>query len=145
MTGGIITGIVALAVCSALGMLNYIDPTEHGGSVFLVVLGFILSVVAAVLVGILLKRFILVGLLALAFVGGYMAGMLLYNLIFIGFLQNDYALAGCTFGGALIAITIAYFWRAAIIIISTSLVGSYFFIRGISMFAGGFPNEVTLY
>jgi len=28
-----------------------------------------------------------------------------------------------------------------IVIISTSLIGSYFIIRGISLYAGGFPNE----
>jgi Ca2+/H+ antiporter len=30
------------------------------------------------------------------------------------------------------------------IIISTAIVGSYLFIRGISMYAGGYPGEVTL-
>jgi len=28
-----------------------------------------------------------------------------------------------------------------VVIISTSLIGSYFIIRGISLYAGGFPNE----
>jgi hypothetical protein len=30
------------------------------------------------------------------------------------------------------------------IILATSLVGSYFFVRGISLYAGGFPNEYLL-
>jgi hypothetical protein len=30
------------------------------------------------------------------------------------------------------------------IILSTSLVGSYFFVRGISLYAGGFPDEIII-
>ena len=30
------------------------------------------------------------------------------------------------------------------IIISTSIIGAYFFIRGISLYAGGFPNEMLI-
>ncbi len=31
-----------------------------------------------------------------------------------------------------------------ILIGSTSMIGSYLFIRGISLYAGGYPNEFTL-
>jgi hypothetical protein len=41
----------------------------------------------------------------------------------------------------IICVTFAYFLVDQVVIISTSLIGSYFIIRGISLYAGGFPNE----
>jgi len=40
---------------------------------------------------------------------------------------------------------LAFIWEDHIVILATSLIGAYLFIRGISIFAGGFPNEITLY
>lgn len=44
----------------------------------------------------------------------------------------------------IISIILAYFLRDYIIIISTSFIGAYAFIRGISLFAGYFPSEYTI-
>lgn len=39
---------------------------------------------------------------------------------------------------------IAYFVEKITIMFVTAFVGSYFVIRGISLYAGGFPNEIDL-
>jgi len=44
----------------------------------------------------------------------------------------------------LIAAVIAFNTEKLIIIAATSFMGSYFVIRGISQYAGGFPNETSL-
>ena len=41
-------------------------------------------------------------------------------------------------------IVVAFFLKDAIIIFATSFIGAYTLIRGISFFAGGFPNEFTV-
>lgn len=43
-----------------------------------------------------------------------------------------------------ILIVVAFIFKKAIIIFTTSFIGSYCFIRGISLFAGGFPDETTV-
>ena len=43
-----------------------------------------------------------------------------------------------------VMIAIAYFFKKFIIIFATSFIGAYCFIRGISLFAGGFPDEITV-
>ena len=41
-------------------------------------------------------------------------------------------------------IIVAFFLKKAIVIFATSFIGSYCFIRGISLFAGGYPSEFTI-
>jgi len=144
--GGITGFIIALCLCSAMGMLDYIDPTSTAdASVFWVVLAFFLSLGAGCLVGWLLYKFLIVGLLIVAFVGGFLVGYLLYNFLFLGWAKSTALLAILSFGLGGAAVVGSFFFRAAIIIVVTSLIGSYFTIRGISLFAGGFPSEITLY
>jgi len=144
--GGIVGGIVVLCLCSAMHMLDYIDPTTtDDASVAWVVLAFFLSLAGGILIGWLFFKFIIVGLLAIAFVGGFMAGGLIYNLVFIGWAKSTALLAIMTIGLGCAATVLAWFYRIAIIIVSTSLIGSYFTIRGLSLFIGGFPSEITLY
>ena len=45
----------------------------------------------------------------------------------------------------MVAAGLSFVLRSHILIISTAFVGSYGFIRGISFYAGGYPNEFTLY
>jgi hypothetical protein len=144
--GGVAAFLITLILCSAMNMLDYIDPTTGSdASVFWVVLAFFLSLGAGVLVGWLLKKFIVVGLLIVAFVGGFAAGGLLYNLVFAGWANSTAFLAILTFGLGAGAVVAAYFWRLAIIIIVTALIGAYFTIRGLSLFIGGYPSEIELY
>ena len=104
-----------------------------------------MALAAGIIVGWILKKFLVVGLIIIAFIGGFAAGGLLYNLVFIGFAKSTAFLAILTFGLGAAAAVAAFFWRLAIIIIATSLIGSYFSIRGLSLFIGGYPNEITLY
>jgi energy-converting hydrogenase Eha subunit E len=47
-------------------------------------------------------------------------------------------------GCAIVAAALVFIAYNHAIILSTSLIGSYFFVRGISLYAGGYPNEFTL-
>jgi len=53
--GGGVSALIVLVFCSAVGMLDYADPTETGGNVGLVILAILLSILAGVGVGFLLK------------------------------------------------------------------------------------------
>lgn len=143
--GALVTFLVVMIFESAFGMLNYVDPTKDGGSLAVTILAFIIAIGLGVVVGILLNRFLMVGLCLLAGVGGYLGGLVLYNTIISFFTQSAIALACMTFGLGILVAALAYVFKDTIVIFTTALIGSYLTIRGISMFAGGFPNEFTLY
>ena len=48
------------------------------------------------------------------------------------------------FGLAAISAGLSFVIFDHVLIFSTSLIGSYSFVRGISLYAGGYPNEFTL-
>jgi len=52
---------------------------------------------------------------------------------------------GIVVGAAVICAIVAFFVETIVVIAITSFIGSYFLIRGISMYAGGFPNEFTIH
>lgn len=139
------TFFIVLLFCSLFGMLDYIDPTQDEGSVGLVVLSFLLATAAGVLVGFFMKKFFFYGFIVLGFIAGYFAGNLLYNLVLIGLVQSSVLFFFVTFGCGAIAAYLCYKRKKELAIITTAFLGAYCFVRGISIFAGGFPNEYALY
>lgn len=99
LSGGLATAFIIFVLCSALGMLDYIDPTKSDGNAGLVALSFILSLGLGVLAGFLLYKFMQVGLYVLAFVGGYLFGGLVYNFLLVS-LNSQFLLGFTTFGCA---------------------------------------------
>jgi len=144
LTGGA-TFLVVMLLCSVMGMLNYIDPTQEGGNVGLVVLSFVLAIGLGVLVGFLLKKFLVVGFGILGFLAGFFLGNLLYNLVLVTFLQSSVVLFIVAFGLGFAGAYFSVVNKGELKIYITALLGAYSFVRGISVFAGGYPNEVTLY
>lgn len=47
-------------------------------------------------------------------------------------------------GCAILAAILSFFFYEPVLIIGTAFAGSYMFFRGISFYAGGFPNEFDL-
>jgi len=144
LTGGA-TFLVVMLLCSVFGMLNYIDPTQDGGNIGLVILSFVLAIGLGVLVGFLLKKFLVVGFGILGFLAGFFLGNLLYNLVLVTFVQSSVVLFIVAFGLGAAGAYLTVKQKSELKIIVTALLGSYAFVRGISVFAGGYPNEITFY
>jgi hypothetical protein len=78
-------------------------------------------------------------------VSGFFIGQFLYNLF-----GNQIPANGILINVVFVVISIgvmvaiAFFFKKFIVIFATSFIGSYCFIRGISLFAGGFPDEITV-
>lgn len=101
------------------------------------------SVLVGALAGYLMTRVKTVGAAILAGWGGFMLGMLLNEMVLYKF-QSEAVFWIVCISCAVIAglLTICLFdW---VLIVMTAFAGSYCFWRGISMYAGGFPNEFTL-
>lgn len=78
-------------------------------------------------------------------VAGFLIGFVLYTFVFAQWFQHVGLLIGLVGLGGLIFGWLSWKFDKHIIVYLTAFFGSYALIRGISMFAGGFPNEVLLY
>ena len=146
VTGGM-TFMVVLLFASVLGFMVALDKGKnaHGGEIAMTVLSFLVAGAAGVLAGLFIKAIQRIGITILGTVAGFFAGFLLYTFVFAQWLQHVALL--CTLCG-FCAITLgylAYRYDKVLIVYLTAFLGSYAFVRGISMFAGKYPNEIFLY
>lgn len=82
------------------------------------------------------------GLGLLSACGGVALGFLL-NVTF--FIEEDWQYYGIIAGCAVVLGVLTYFLQETVIIFMTSLVGAYAIVRGVSLYAGGFPSEMELH
>jgi len=82
------------------------------------------------------------GLALLAACGGVALGFLL-NVSF--FIQEPWQYYGIMAACAVILALLTYFLQETVVIFMTSLLGSYGIVRGVSLYAGGFPSELSLH
>ena len=75
-------------------------------------------------------------------VGGYFGGDLITMAVGI---ENTYLYYTICVATAIVAFVLTLFFNQKAIILLTALSGSYLFVRGISLYAGGFPNEFTIH
>jgi len=76
--------------------------------------------------------------------GGVMLGLLLTT-VFGAALKSVYLYYALVVGMGILFFVITFFVEKFVLIMVTSFLGSYGIIRGISMYAGGFPNESELH
>lgn len=146
ITGGI-TFMVVLLFASVLGLMVALDKGKKssGGEIALCVLSFVVAAAAGVLAGLFIKAIRRIGLMLLGATAGFFIGFLLYTFVFAQWVQHVALLATLCFLGALAMGYLTYKFDKLLIVYLTAFLGSYAFIRGISMFAGKYPNEIFLY
>ena len=99
-------------------------------------------VVAGVGIGFLLVKSRKTGVAILAAWGGVTLGFILSATFVI---ENIYAEWGIIIGCAVVCAFFAFKSEKLVIMCATAHIGAYLTIRGISMYAGGFPNEASLH
>lgn len=101
------------------------------------------SILVGILVGFILAKMTKLGLAVLAGWGGATLGLVLWN-AFLYKTNSDVAFWIFIVAFALISASLSCCLFDHLLIITTAFVGAYAFVRGISMYAGGYPNEFTL-
>ena len=92
--------------------------------------------------GYFLKKYRKYGVGLIAGWGGVLIGFVLTSAFFVSNKALYWVIiAGCGVGAAVLAIWVEKF----VVITTTSFIGSYAAIRGVSLYAGGFPNEASLH
>lgn len=94
------------------------------------------------LVGFLLVKSRKVGITILAGWGGATIGFILSTTFVI---ESTAAYWGVIVGCVIVCAFFAFKTEKKVIMLATALIGAYLIIRGISMYAGGFPNENALH
>lgn len=146
VSGGL-TFMVVLLLLSVLGALKALDKGNNatGGQIALTVFSFVLSAGAAALAGWFLMKVKRVGITILAAAAGFFLGFLLYTFVFAQWLEYSAVLFSLLFMGTVLGAFLGWKFDKRIIVYLTAFLGAYALIRGISIFAGKFPNEIVLY
>lgn len=101
------------------------------------------SIIVGLAGGYLLYKCQKLGAMCIAGWGGFLGGLLL-NTTFMFAAGNEIVFWCINIGCAGVAAGLAYCFFYPVIITATSMSGAYMFVRGISFYAGGFPNEFDL-
>jgi len=134
--------VVTLGVFLFLGSLvfyNFLDKISHQWAQWCLLA---LVIVLAILAGYFVCRTRKLGVALLGAWGGVMLGFVLTTTFVVG---TDIAYYLIIIACALVCFFIAFKLETAVIITVTGFVGGYAIVRGISLYAGGFPNESELH
>ena len=123
-------------------LLCYVTYLQRDQKAYVIWFTFIMAVVCGLVMGYLCAKFERLGAAAITGWGGYICSLFLNAAIHN---QDSVILSwSITIGFVLLCGISTLCYLNESIILSTSMVGSYFFIRGISFYANGFPNEYIL-
>ena len=133
----IFTLAVFVAMALAFGWMNTV-----GGSIGCLAAGLVLGVIAAIL----MKRHVWLLVSLLGGVGGFFGGAFIFGVIAVTSGWNavwGFWVIACTM--ALIGLVVGYKLGAPIVLLTTSFVGSYLFMRAWTLFfPGHYPSESEL-
>jgi hypothetical protein len=139
---GVIFIVTTLAFFILVGNLFFNLFMKNSRTAWVQWVVIVLIAIVGAIVGGLLVKYRKLGISILAGWGGAMLGVLLTSIFFAGSTAVYWIIIiGC----AIVFAVAAYFLEKVMIQLITSFIGSYFLIRGISLFAGGFPNEIELH
>ena len=118
------------------------DPESIKDFAVWIILG--IWVIIAVVAGVFIAKKRKWGLAVVGAFGGVMIGLLLTT-VFGPSIKSAGVYYAIIIACALVAFFVAFKTEKFVLIFCTSFIGSYLFVRGISMYAGGFPNETELH
>jgi uncharacterized membrane protein HdeD (DUF308 family) len=132
----------SMLLFSFMGLMDGL-LTEGDSPVWLSIIAMIVSIALGVLAGWLMFKTWMVGACILGTTAGVFGMIALYNLLFFS-VESFWLLLAMIIIGGVAGALLTYKFFDMFAIISTSLIGAYALVRGVSTFAGGFPNEMTL-
>ena len=101
------------------------------------------SILIGLVAGFFMMKLERIGAALLAGWGGFLLGVMLNEMVL--YLAESQAVFWCvSIGCGIAAAVLSFFFYEHVLINMTAFGGAYMLIRGISFYAGGFPNEFTL-
>jgi len=147
-----LTGVVAIMSCLVTIILGVYFTSLFVDAVFKqenikdyavwIILG--IWVIIGIVVGYFMVKKRKWGIALMGAFGGVILGLLITTMVGPA-ISNDIFFYLIVIGFGILAFIITLYTEKAVIIVTTSFIGSYLIIRGIAMYAGGFPNETELH
>jgi hypothetical protein len=138
-----VTGSTVLTLASTLFVFSAFLNRDTSNTLMWIL--FSVCLVVSMIGGLLLAKFFRFGIAVAAGWGGVALALILYN-AFIYKIDNSNKIVFWIFivlmAVACAALSFKFCWPA--VIIATSIAGAYSLIRGISVMAGGYPNELEI-
>jgi hypothetical protein len=140
---------ITMLLFTMLSMFESARVEDKGGKLELTVIGttftYLASISIGIFLGFILKRMLKIGASIIGFVGGYLISIPLINLLF-GWINSETFLSILSFAAALFCAYLSLRQYDNILIFGTSVLGSYLFVRGFSLFIdGSFPPESEIF
>jgi len=140
----VVSGVVAfvtlfasLIICSILGAMD-----GNTGYWISIAVALILSFIA----GYFTFKLVWIAIGLLGIIAGLSLGLLVYSITLAALhTGNVWVMAAFAISFALIGGWCSWRFSRDVVLLGTSLVGSYAFMRGLSYFFGGYPNEAELF
>lgn len=141
------TFLVLLVILSVFGALKALETnsSRSAGQIAVCILSFVAAAAVAIFVGWFVKKARRIGGAILGAVAGFVLGFILYNLVFAQWWNNIACLIIVSFGLCFAGGFAAWKWDKLIIVYLTAFIGGYALVRGVAVFAGNFPNEITTF
>jgi hypothetical protein len=136
---GFVAFLALLLFFSVIGWLDAL--TNDKGNVALAVVSFLVAAALAVFASWFLYKLEKVAATVLAGAVGFFVGTTIYNLFF-WWVANVWALVALDVVFVILFAFLTWRYFERILIFGTAFIGAYALVRGISLFAGHFPNEV---
>jgi len=134
--------VSAIAVLSLVSLFffEFIIPKGSNPNIVWVVLG--IGLVLGLVLGFFLSKATKHFIALFGGYIGYLLGSILYTFLLSRIEMNQTALFWITIVSmVLTGLVLSYFFAKAIMITCTAFIGGYLFVRGISLYTGGFPDE----
>jgi hypothetical protein len=136
-----LVGFLASTIFLVLSIFWIISKADANVDDWVIYLLLVLCLVAGGGVGYILIKSRKAGVAIMATWGGVTLGFILTTTLVIG---NVIAYWAIIVASAAVCGFLAFKFEKLMIMLSTALIGSYLAVRGISMYAGGFPNETSI-
>jgi hypothetical protein len=144
VAGGLIAFLTLMLLFSVIGWLDALNGDASGGSIALTVISFLVGAAGSVALGVLLFKLEKIGATILAGAVGFFVGTTVYNLFFF-WVNNVYVLVLVDVAFVALFAFLALRFFEKILIFGTAFLGAYGLVRGISLFAGHYPNEIEIF
>jgi hypothetical protein len=133
---------ITMLLFSTLDMLTMKSQDEM--TLFSSLFSYVICAIVGIFVGFILQRMLKIGAAIMGAIGGYIVGIMVYNLIFF-WVKSNIFLEVISVLGALVMTVLSIRQYDNIVIFGTAMLGSYCFVRGFSLFIpDSFPNESTI-
>ena len=128
--------MASLVICSVLGFMS-----SYSGVGISIGIATLISLLA----GYFIKRMVFVAVAVLGVVGGFFLGSMIYTTV-LAFLHWNALWAMISFSliCAVLGGYLSFNHSKAVVLVMTSVIGAYAFMRGLSYFVGGFPSEAAI-